>query len=214
MNEDNKTFIETSDVAAIAPSGDVLQAAQSIVVSDAAGEEKAASFLGVVKAIQKKIEAKRKEYVEPLNAVVTKINAEAKSAALPFVQAESAIKKRLADYATEMDRKRDEEHAARNAEQVRLLKEAAVAPIEKQTAIASRIDAVVAAPLPQTTKGVSADTGSVSYRMVWKWDVVKDAEIPREYLAIDNAKVTAAVRSGIRSIPGINIYEEKTVAVR
>jgi diketogulonate reductase-like aldo/keto reductase len=38
--------------------------------------------------------------------------------------------------------------------------------------------------------------------------------VPREYLAVDDTAIKAAIKAGIRSIPGVEIYEEAEVRVR
>jgi hypothetical protein len=211
---EEKQFVEPEEIAVIAPSGDVVQAAQSIIVSDSNGEVMAASFLGKVKSVLKKIEAKRKEYVAPLNDVVGTINSDAKKSAAPFVQAESIIKKALSDYAVELDKKRRDEEAARSAEQRKLLEQAVVAAPAKQEEILEKIGDIESAPLPAVTKGAYSDSGMVSYRKVWKWRVKSENDIPRQYLTVHDASITAAVRCGVRDITGIEIYEEKTVVTR
>lgn len=67
--------------------------------------------------------------------------------------------------------------------------------------------ALVPEPLP-----VKSQTATKT-RKYWTWDQINyDLEkIPREYLTPDKAKITAAVKSGVREIPGITIEEKTTV---
>jgi len=63
---------------------------------------------------------------------------------------------------------------------------------------------------------VKLPSDGVSYREVWKFEIVDPLLIPREYLMIDDVKVGATVRSlkQLASIPGVRVYSEKTMSVR
>lgn len=45
-------------------------------------------------------------------------------------------------------------------------------------------------------------------RRSWKAQVVDEYKIPREYLIVDEVKINKVVRAGVRSIPGVKIFEE------
>lgn len=51
-------------------------------------------------------------------------------------------------------------------------------------------------------------------RIQWKFEIQCLAEVPRHYLMIDEEKVEATLKSGIREIPGLKIYEEKKTIIR
>lgn len=46
---------------------------------------------------------------------------------------------------------------------------------------------------------------------VWKHRVLDANLVPREYLVVDDAKISRVVKAGMRTIPGIEIYEEEQV---
>ena len=50
--------------------------------------------------------------------------------------------------------------------------------------------------------------------MVWKHEVIDAAAVPREYLMVDDAAIKAAVKAGIRAIPGVRVFEEAEMRVR
>lgn len=92
------------------------------------------------------------------------------------------------------------------AEAARAAEEASVA----ESAIASLPEvqmpkAVVAAPPKQE---------GISTRKVWKAEVIDDAAVPRDYLVVDEKAIRAAVKSGVREIPGVRIYSVDEMAVR
>ena len=67
----------------------------------------------------------------------------------------------------------------------------------------------VAAPPKVTAAGTS-------FRTVWRFKVVDLAQVPREYMILNEQMVGALARStkGAMAIPGIEIYEEKTIGGR
>jgi hypothetical protein len=100
----------------------------------------------------------------------------------------------------------EEEAAALQAEieAARLATENAI----RETAMAPR-QVVVQAPPKVTAAGTS-------FRSVWKFKVLDLALVPREYLILNEQMVGALARStkGAMAIPGIEIYEEKTIGGR
>jgi hypothetical protein len=66
------------------------------------------------------------------------------------------------------------------------------------------------APISKTR----TEEGSTSIRKVWKFDVRKLEEVPREFLTIDHVKVNSAIRSGNTDIAGLNVYQEQSISVR
>ena len=55
---------------------------------------------------------------------------------------------------------------------------------------------------------------AVSARKVWKYRVVNEALIPRQYLTVDHAAIGRVVSAlgGRAKIPGIEVYEETVIA--
>jgi hypothetical protein len=59
-------------------------------------------------------------------------------------------------------------------------------------------------------KTVHTASGKVTIRSVWKHRVTDFDALPDEYKIADDVKIGKVVRAGIRQIPGVEIYEEKT----
>ena len=78
----------------------------------------------------------------------------------------------------------------------------------RETAMAPR-QVQVQAPPKVTAAGTS-------FRSVWKFKVVDLAQVPREYMVLNEQMVGALARStkGAMQIPGLEIYEEKTIGGR
>lgn len=56
----------------------------------------------------------------------------------------------------------------------------------------------------------------ISYRDIWRYRIVNESIVPREYLCLDEQKIGGVVRSlkDAARIPGIEVYSEKVVAGR
>ena len=51
-------------------------------------------------------------------------------------------------------------------------------------------------------------------RNVWTFEVQNPANVPREYLILDEKKIREAIRSGERSIPGLMIFQQQQTVYR
>jgi hypothetical protein len=51
-------------------------------------------------------------------------------------------------------------------------------------------------------------------RTDWKYDIMDHNEIPREFLTIDEKKVKASIKAGVRNIPGLKIYSAETAVLK
>lgn len=66
---------------------------------------------------------------------------------------------------------------------------------------------------PEPIRPVSPHV-KVSETKVWVYDVIDENEVPRAFLAVDHNKVLEAIRSGVRQVPGLRIYQETRVGRR
>lgn len=157
----------------------------------------AADVLAEAKGNFKRLDDKRKEITKPINAALKATNALFKPALDFYRNCEAAIKGKMV--------------AANAAAQVaaqEALQDAGAAAADGDTegvttAIAAHDEAV---NLP------AAD--GVQYRSTWKFRIVDETQIPREYLMPDHKLIEGHVRhkKGSTVIPGIEAYEETTVA--
>jgi hypothetical protein len=51
-------------------------------------------------------------------------------------------------------------------------------------------------------------------RMVWSFEVENISTVPRDFLMLDEQKVRNAIRTGIREIPGIKIFQKQQTVYR
>jgi hypothetical protein len=87
----------------------------------------------------------------------------------------------------------------------RIAEEATQADIAAQSAPAVQV--APAAPL-------ATDAGKASVRQTWKAVIVDESRLPREFLMPNKPEINAAVRRGVRDIPGVRIEQVTGLAVR
>lgn len=106
-------------------------------------------------------------------------------------------------------RRRAQEQATRQAAALEAQGKSQLAEAVLERAIVAPAPAVV---LPDETPKVAG----ISQRQVWKWRVVDESLVPREYLKLDDTKIGAYVRAmkSTGAIPGIEIYAEMDESVR
>lgn len=85
---------------------------------------------------------------------------------------------------------------------------AAVALVQQPAAPVEQVQAALAA-ISQPTKVAGSST-----RKIWKCEVTNPDLVPRQYCVPHIPTLNAAVKSGVRTIPGCRIYEDISVTVR
>jgi hypothetical protein len=211
---------------------DIGSAATSQPITTIEGAGQAAELIARGVIAIKELEALRRSHTDPLNVQVKTVNGIFKRLTEPLEQLVGRggrLEKLILAFRMEERKKREREEAelrrkqeaAAKAEADALAKaeaaksEAARKRALEQAAEASRQQTDLAlATTPPITKGVRTDSGSVTEREVWIFEVVKPTEVPREYLCVDEAQIRAAVKAGVRQIPGVNIYPEDRLTRR
>lgn len=139
-----------------------------------------------------------KFFTDPLSAEVKEIKASFNTLIEPAEILMAQIKTRMnAFYAIEQ--------ARLNEEQKKI----------EQNALANAGKDVenVSVPVVNDIKTQQGNFGSSTARKIKKWRVTDEAKVPRKYLMIDDAGVTAAMRQGI-AVDGVEYYEEISMAIR
>jgi hypothetical protein len=189
---------------------EVEEIAISLVV-DEAGVVTATEILGKIATTKKKAEEVRKALVQPLQQQVNEINSKFKETLAPLVKADTILRNKVQDWHAYQERLRREEE-----ERLRKLMEKEQKKAEKK---AEKRGEAPPPPMPvpvvpQAPKTVKTDTGSTSIKTFWAWEVEDETKVPREYLMLNDQAISAAVKMGIREIPGIRIFQKQTLAVR
>ena len=149
-----------------------------------------------------------------LQAEADEMNRRAVEEARLRVEAEQKIKREKEEAeARERGAKRAE--LAALEEKAEEERQAALKRAEEDAAKIAIVAPTVVQPVVQEAPRVTrTELGSASQRKVWTFEVVNEAEVPREYLMVDEKKVRDSVRMGTRNIEGIRIFEEVTTVFR
>ncbi len=180
-----------------------------VITSDEEYQE-AADYLVIFKTKFNELEAIRTEHVKPLNTVVRGVNDVFKPATMMLKEMEARLKASMSAYAL---RKQAAQRALLAAAAEAAMAEIAAArvtdppdvsdaPSEAMTLIREAQSAG-----PQKVEGISTSS-------VWKWNFVNEGEVPAKYWSVDSRKIDAAVKAGIRDIPGVNIVEDIRIIAR
>lgn len=61
---------------------------------------------------------------------------------------------------------------------------------------------------------IDVEDGFLYTQANWTFDIEDLSKVPSEYLTVDVTKIKADIKSGIRTIKGLKIYEQKQIALR
>jgi hypothetical protein len=174
--------------------------------------------------LRKRLDAERKKLVKPIKDKATRIEALFKPVTTKLEAFDAALR---AKYLTFIK----EQQVEREAAQRQLIADAQRAQDsgDHDSALALSTQAAEASI---TTKTAVVDTGSVQTKLVWDFKVIDLGAVPEEYKTLDETKVRAAIRAGLRdtvteekdglggthtvttpAIPGIAIFQRDTLAV-
>lgn len=183
------------------------------------------------KTALKGMDATRKRAVDPLNTQVKCINHEFKRWTGPldqfFRKSETVLLAWQAKEASRIQReqqdaiRRQEEAAVREAEATERA-QAAETPEARQEAMQAAEEASTEIMVAQVetprdpVKGWKGDLGSTHKTERWSFEVVKPEDVPREYLAVDERLIRAAVckKDGVREISGVHIFPKDGLSTR
>ncbi|GIW55358.1 MAG: hypothetical protein KatS3mg082_1762 [Nitrospiraceae bacterium] len=224
--------VEKPDQRLLSSAEQLLAVAQSYRIDSPEVYEAAATDLQEIKGKLKALEEKRVAITKPLNQAIKAVNDLFRKPKELLEQAEALIKKAMSAYDQEQERKRREEQA-RLEEEARKERERLEAKareaeekgqIEKAEALRESANAVVAPIVSPATEAPKV-TG-IATRGLWKARVTDKAALVRHIVAerpdllflieIDSAALNALARAqkSALSLPGVEVYEEKVIAVR
>ena len=190
--------------------------AQTLIVQDEVTFAGAADFLSKVKVRIKRLDAMKEDLTRPFADALKEARNKFKMMSEPYEQMEASLKSKMNAYiqlkeaqaqkeAYEAKLKADEENNKRILEQKEA--EAKGEPVKE-------VEMVEAAQVEAPKTQVRTESGMAYVQKRWKARITDEKIVPREFLGVDQVKVNDAIKSGVREIPGIEIFEESTVAVR
>lgn len=202
-----------------------LDRARKIVITTKEQYQIAVSELKLVKQQGEEKELERKSFTDPLNKVIKMIMDVYRPASEFYLEAERIIKRAMITYTDEqekirleLERKYQEEAKRAEDKRKKELEEQAqrweekgnVEKAEEKRQMAEEV--FVPAPVVPT---LFVKASNESFREIWKFRIVDESIIPREFLIVDEKLLGATARNtkGKFKIPGVEFYSEKTVAV-
>jgi ribosomal protein S17E len=204
------------------------QYAKTLTVTDQPTLDTANEFLKNVKAIAAKVADSFDPQISQAHALHKSLIDEKKKFTAPLEEAEKIVKRSIAGYLYEEDRKRREVEAERarieaeaRAEAEKKMKAVEKAEAKGDTAKAESIaqDAVNVMTAKIDAAPVIPDApqaAGLSLTENWKFEIVDAKAIPREYLSPDEVKIGRIVRAlkSEAKIPGVRIWSEKSLSAR
>jgi hypothetical protein len=184
--------------------------ASALEVVDEASNQAAAETLATAKKLVKSLEDARKGIIGDADGFVRAVNNLAKGVRDKLEAISRVLSPKMGRYAALQEQKRREEEARRRKEAEEL--QAKINAEAKKTG--TEPVKVEAAAVPEPQGPVRTAAGTVQTRKVWTFEITDAAQVPREYMAIDETRIRQAVAAGIRQIAGVNIYQDTKVAVR
>lgn len=198
----------------------VVEAANSLTVTDSVQYQDACTFLQQVAVKKKQVDEVFDPIVKAAHSAHKEAVAQKKKFTDPLVSAESVVKGKISTYRAEEDRKAREEEARLNEARRKQAEEEALAAAilepdeEEQDVIIER--AIAQPPAPVYVAPKVPVVQGISERKVWKYRIINHSLIPREYLIPNEVAIGAVVRSMKENanIPGVEIYSESSTSVR
>lgn len=189
---------------------DMKQKAEKHEVTDDASNTNAVAMASQAKSLAKELDKLSKEIVAEPNKFVKGVRSFTKGFTEPLGQIEASLKRKVADYQyklrLEAQKREAEERKARAELQKKMDEEAKAANVEP----VKLPDPVQSAP-PKVTR---TESGSAHIRMKWTATIEDESKVPREYCVPSQKLINQAVKDGIRTIPGVNIFEEPITTIR
>ena len=182
------------------------QYAEARVIQSDGDIKVATDDLSIIAKLKKAIEEKRKEYVGPINEHLKSVNDAFKNFAEPLNQADSITRQKILNYRKEQERIRQEQE---RINQLRM--EAAQAEMELKGELTESVKVIEVTPVAPTH--YRTEGGTLGKFMVRKWALVDFNLVPGEYKMLNEVLIGKLVRSGIKTISGIRIYEEETLRI-
>lgn len=190
-------------------------------ICDSETLNKAADFLLEIKRRRKQWAEFNKPAKQKLDVLKKELLDRERQIDEPLERAENQIlKPAMSQFTVEEDRKRKDEEdrlraEAKKKEEDARLRDAQTMADDGHGELADEILAAPVVVAPVVVPRMETPAG-ISYREVWKFEVLDPNAVPREYLTIDEKKIGGVVRAlkGETRIPGIRAWMEKSIAGR
>lgn len=189
--------------------------------------DKTTEWLKAVVSCEKQFKAVEKEKIAPFKAEMDSIKQAFKKPLELLAEAQEIARTKLNAFLL-AEHKVEEERARK--EQIERQKQAAkeLKKLDRADAKADKYDDATAAAIRESNQdkrdeiianankvaNIKQSNEHATVRMVWDFEITDIAKVPAEYLQINAFAVRDAIKSGVRDIAGLNIFQKPTVAVK
>lgn len=201
--------------------------AKAIVVNDAVSYDNTVLFLKEIAQKKKDFKAQRDKYVKPMKDSIKAIDEKLQEPIKTLEKMEAIVRETLNNYLTEVNRREQErlalEKKKAEEEALRKMEELEHAKLQSgeydevtQKAIARTVDHEQNKIVEATTKQekINLSTSGASVSMVWDFEIIDKAQIPLEFLKVDETAIRNAIRAGEREISGVKIFQKPQLSLR
>lgn len=201
--------------------------AKAIVVNDAVSYDNTVLFLKEIAQKKKDFKAQRDKYVKPMKDSIKAIDEKLQEPIKTLEKMEAIVRETLNNYIAEVNRREQErlalEKKKAEEEALRKMEELEHAKLQSgeydevtQKAIARTVDHEQNKIVEATTKQekINLSTSGASVSMVWDFEIIDKAQIPLEFLKVDETAIRNAIRAGEREISGVKIFQKPQLSLR
>lgn len=201
--------------------------AKAIVVNDAVSYDNTVLFLKEIAQKKKDFKAQRDKYVKPMKDSIKAIDEKLQEPIKTLEKMEAIVRETLNNYLAEVNRREQErlalEKKKAEEEALRKMEELEHAKLQSgeydevaQKAIARTVDHEQNKIVEATTKQekINLSTSGASVSMVWDFEIIDKAQIPLEFLKVDETAIRNAIRAGEREISGVKIFQKPQLSLR
>lgn len=203
--------LEVDLVAMEKASLSAVQTAASLVIQNDKDMAQIVDLTRSIKNFGKQLDEIHRSCTAPLKLIVKRIDLMFKPIEDRYAEAERMTKFKMTNYQEQKEREQAAERARVEAEYQKQLKAAEKKAEKKGVDPVYVPPPIEAAPPPKTMFGA---TGSATLRVDWTFEIVDAKKVPPPYTMPDERAIGQAVKSGVRTIPGVRIFERKTMSVR
>ena len=187
----------------------LLEYANMRVIATLDDTKAATNDLSLIAKLKKAMEAKRKDYLLPFQEHVKEVNDTYKLLMAPVELADEVTRSKVTNFNREQERIKAEQEKINALRMEAATKEAALNNGEIK-------ESVILVDVIQPVKKVMADLASSGMRANWTYEVTDFAALPNEYKLPNTSMLNSLAKSikDSRTIPGLRIYNDPTLAVR
>ena len=174
---------------------------QEFKIGSADEYTKAGDVIKEIKQRLNKLDDKCKEYTKPLNDLKSKIIADFRQISDPLEKFVEEVKDMMTVWYRAEQKRLDEEQSRIEAEALKKAKD------ENK----SEVQVPVVNMAAKTQRG---DFSTTTVKKVWRWRILDETKVPRQYLCVNSPAVVEAIRGGARNIDGLEIYQDEQISIR